>query len=295
MSQYFRLGLTGCPLDHSFSPRLHQAALKVCGLDGEYRLYSIPPLPAGQAELVALFERLRQGELDGLNVTIPHKRSVLPLVDRLTPAAQATGAVNTLIRSGDLIIGENTDAAGFWDDLQSKAVIHSTMGVLQPGAVLVLGAGGAARAAVYALSKHGWQVYLAARRIEQAQQLTLDLGYFTNPPNILPWPIAGTEPFQAELPLNLLVNATPVGMHPNIELSPWPEHLHLPEGCFVYDMVYNPPETPLLRLARQQGLTAVNGWGMLVRQAALAFLLWTKLPEGQLAKVQQAMFGIELP
>lgn len=294
MSQYFRLGLTGCPLDHSFSPRLHQAALKVCGLDGEYRLYSIPPLPAGQAELVALFERLRQGELDGLNVTIPHKRSVLPLVDRLTPAAQATGAVNTLIRSGDLIIGENTDAAGFWDDLQAKAVIHSTIGVLQPGAALVLGAGGAARAAVYALSIHGWQVYLAARQIEQAQQLTLDLGRFTNPPTMLPWPVAGKEPFQADLPLNLLVNATPVGMHPNIELSPWPEHLPLPAGCLVYDMVYNPPETRLLHLAKQQGLPAVNGWGMLVRQAALAFVRWTGLPTGWLVEVQQAMQRCEL-
>jgi shikimate dehydrogenase len=167
--------------------------------------------------------------------------------------------------------------------------------VLQPGAALVLGAGGAARAVVYALSIHGWQVYLAARQIEQAQQLALDLGCFTTAPTVLPWAIAGKEPFQVELPLNLLVNATPVGMHPNIEPSPWPEHLPLPAGCWVVDLIYNPPETRLLRLAKQQGLPAVNGWGMLVRQAALAFIRWTGLPTGMLEKVQQAMECCELP
>ncbi|MCU0484807.1 MAG: shikimate dehydrogenase [Anaerolineales bacterium] len=295
MSCSFHLGLTGWPLDHSLSPRLHQAALEACELDGEYHLFPIPPLPEGEAALKDLVQRLRQGALQGLNVTIPHKRSVLPLVDRLTPTAQAVGAVNTLIRSGGQIVGENTDAAGFWDDLQAKAVDQSAGRMLSSGTALVLGAGGAARAAVYALSKHGWQVYLAARRLEQAQQAALDLGRFAAAPTVLPWPAAGTDTSPAELRFTLLVNATPVGMHPNIRHSPWPEHLPIPADCWVYDMVYNPPETPLLRLARQQELTAINGWGMLVRQAALAFLLWTRLPQGKLAQVQEAMFGCGLP
>ena len=289
MSHIYRLGLIGWPLAHSFSPRLHLAALRACGLDGKYHLYPIDPLPAGQAGLTGLVGRLRQGELDGLNVTIPHKQAVAQLADDLTPTAQATGAVNTLYRSGGQVVGDNTDAAGFWNDLEDQAAHLANSSWHPTGTALVLGAGGAARATVYALSRHGWQVYLAARRPEQAQRLASDFSKFIPAPVPLERPLAEASARLAEIKFDLLVNATPAGMLPNISESPWPENLPLPPDCWVYDLVYNPPETFLLLQARQQGNLASNGLGMLVHQAALAFLLFTGLPAEKLPQVLNIM------
>jgi shikimate dehydrogenase len=103
--EYFALGLTGYPLEHSLSPRLHTAALRDCGLQGEYLLYPIPLLPAGQAQMQALMDDLRESRLDGLNVTIPHKQSVIPYLDELTPLARQVGAVNTIYRAGKSLVG----------------------------------------------------------------------------------------------------------------------------------------------------------------------------------------------
>lgn len=289
MSHFFRLGLAGWPLAHSFSPRLHQAALQACGLSGEYRLYPIAPLPAGLAELARLLDHLRQGELDGLNVTIPHKQSVGTFVDVLTPKAQAIGAVNTLIRSGEQLVGDNTDAAGFWNDLEDQAARVFPGGLLQTGTALVLGAGGSARAVVYALTGHGWRVHLAARRIEQAQRLADDLVRFMPAPTILAWPAAEAATSWMGRQFDLLVNTTPLGMQPHEDASPWPADLPLPPGCSVYDLVYNPLETRLLRQARQQGSPAANGLGMLVHQAVLAFMLWTGQPAEKLPFILNAM------
>lgn len=289
MSQFFHLGLVGWPLAHSYSPRLHQAALQACGLEGEYRLYPVSPLPAGQAALAQLLNRLAQGELEGLNVTIPHKQSVLPLVDVLTSTAQATGAVNTLARSGEKLVGDNTDAAGFWADLQNQSTRLCPTGTLSPGNALVLGAGGAARAVVYALAEHGWQVYLTTRRPDQAQRLADDFAHFMPAPISLAQPLTEAAAHLAGLHIDLLVNATPLGMHPHEGVSPWSEALLLPRDCWVYDLVYNPVETRLLHQARQQGVRAANGLGMLVNQAALAFLTWIHLPAEKLPLIQHSM------
>ena len=115
---FLRLGLTGWPLGHSLSPKLHSAALQALGLEGEYRLYLVPPLPEGQEQLKTLVKQVRAGEITGLNVTIPHKQAVLPLVDELTPAARAIGAVNTLYLWDGRLVGDNTDAPGFLADLR---------------------------------------------------------------------------------------------------------------------------------------------------------------------------------
>jgi shikimate dehydrogenase len=263
----FKLGLIGFPLGHSLSPHLHAAALRSTGLTGDYQLFPIQPFPEGQPALIELLRRLRQGDLHGLNVTIPHKQNVIPLLDELTPAAGAIGAVNTLYYRDGRLVGDNSDAAGFMTDLARFAPF--TAGG-QPMTALVLGAGGSARAVVYALAHAGWQVRIAARRLEQARQLVESLKEFIGGLVAVPLePAALTQPF------SLLVNTTPLGMSPASFARPWPAELPFPSQAFVYDLVYNPPETRLVQEARAAGLRATNGLGMLVEQAILAFETWT--------------------
>ena len=268
----FRFGLIGYPLKHSLSPLLHQAALRAAGLQGEYSLFEVPPSEA-DVRLPRLLATLRRGLLHGLNVTIPYKQRVMAWVDDLTDAARACGAVNTLYVVRGRVVGHNTDAAGFWEDIRQRLPMVQK----GPWRGLVLGAGGAARAVVYTLLKQGWPVHVVARRMEQARNLA---GHFQRqglgPVHIHPWE-ARTDPkapwFQRDLPV-LLVNATPVGMHPHIQASPWPVEGPWPQGV-IYDLIYNPRETRFLKAARRANLPAADGLGMLVWQAALAFERWT--------------------
>ena len=162
------LGLVGWPVEHSVSPQLQAGALRSVGLDGQYRLYPVAPMPAGEGDFEALLDRLRSGSLQGLNVTIPHKQTAYRRVDKLTNTAQAVGAVNTLYIKEGALWGDNTDVLGFVRDLADMAAVKRQ--------VLVLGAGGAARAVVYGLALEGWSViYLAARRLVQAEQLVAAL------------------------------------------------------------------------------------------------------------------------
>ncbi|MBI5823292.1 MAG: shikimate dehydrogenase [Chloroflexi bacterium] len=270
----FHLGLIGFPLSHSLSPKIHTAALKACGLQGGYSLFPIPP--EDKQGLRDLLDRVRAKEIQGLNVTIPHKQNVIPLLDELTPTAKAIGAVNTIYLREDKLIGDNTDAPGFLTDL--KRVINSAFCIPHsafrpPHSALVIGAGGSARAVVYALLNDGWNVTIAARRIEQAQQLAQSFPNYQLPISNLQSPISILQSPTSNL--SLLVNTTPLGMTPNIEASPLPENLSLPSNVFIYDLVYNPPETKLIKDARAQGLSATTGLGMLIEQAALSFELWT--------------------
>jgi shikimate dehydrogenase len=213
-----------------------------------------------------LIARVRAGELHGLNVTIPHKENVVGFMDELTPTALAIGAVNTIYLCDKKLIGDNTDAAGFLSDLNRFLTINQSSIVNRKSAI-ILGAGGSARAVVYALLNDGWQVTLAARRIEQAQHLAHSFSNYQ-------FQVANFSSFILQ-PLSLLVNTTPLGMSPNIEQSPLPENIPLPKETIVYDLVYNPRETKLIRDARAQGCFVTTGLGMLIEQAALAFELWT--------------------
>ncbi|MCB8967773.1 MAG: shikimate dehydrogenase [Ardenticatenaceae bacterium] len=266
---FWRLGLIGYPLEHSLSPQLHLAALQAVNLPGEYVLYPVRPLPPGQSELVGLLLQVWRGELSGLNVTIPHKQIVLPLLDQLTPAARAIGAVNTIWCEDGVLWGDNTDAPGFEADV--RRFLGSDFGRL-PYA-LVLGAGGAARAVVYALAQAGWAVTIAARRLEQAEALVKSLqpavtGTLTAvslSAHVLADKVAG---------MGLIVNATPVGMTPKTLASPWPG-VTFAEDTAVYDLIYNPRDTRLVQDARAAGVRATTGLGMLIEQASLAFTRWT--------------------
>ena len=264
-TQPFHLGLTGYPLGHSLSPRIHAAALKSCGLDGDYALFPIHS--DDKRGLKTLLDQVRSGGLQGLNVTIPHKQNVIPLLDELTDTAKDIGAVNTIFLRGGKLIGDNTDAPGFLKDLQAQ-----NLKIRDRRSALVLGAGGSARAIVYALLRDGWNITLAARRLEQSRQLAASF------PGrnflITQFDALTLQTFQFSN-MQLLVNTTPVGMFPNTDQSPLPEKMSLPVTTFIYDLVYNPRETKLLRDARAQGLNAAGGLGMLIEQAALAFELWT--------------------
>jgi shikimate dehydrogenase len=255
------------------------------GLSGEYSLYPVPPLPEGQAELAVLLNRVRAGEIHGLNVTIPHKQNVIPLLDELTPAAEAIGAVNTIVTRENKLIGDNTDAPGFWGDLQRLVGSREPSAVSrQPSAnsefsihhsALILGSGGGARAVVYALLTQGYHVTISARCEDQAQAETLkaDLSIVSDQIDI----VCLETDYHALRTTHyaLLVNCTPVGMHPLEDVSPWPDEVSLPRNAAVYDLVYNPRETRLVKQARAAGLPATTGLGMLVEQAALAFERWT--------------------
>lgn len=262
-TSYFRLGLIGYPLSQSLSPKIHAAALKACGLDGDYSPFPVPP--DDKQRLKGLLARVRSGEIHGLNVTIPHKQTVIEFMDELTPTAKTIGAVNTIYVKEDILIGDNTDAPGFLTDLKKFLTTEThSHGNLN---ALVLGAGGSARAVVYALLNNNWNVTLATRRNEQAEQVAQS---FTN------FQLSITA--FTDLPLStshLIVNTTPLGMHPNIDQSPLPENVMLPSNGIVYDLVYNPRETKLVRDARSKGLLATTGLGMLIEQAALSFEKWT--------------------
>jgi shikimate dehydrogenase len=264
-----RLGLIGFPLEHSLSPVLHSAALQACGLQGTYSLFPIKR--EDTRGLNTLLNQVRTGELNGLNITIPHKQNIIRFLDELTPLARTVGAVNTIYLKDGNLIGDNTDALGFLNDLkniyqESKALEWKKAGGIDKFA-LILGAGGAARAVAYTLMNTGWTITVAARRIEQAKDLAnshLNVSQFDR---FHITPILST--------VHLIVNTIPLGMYPKINASPWIEGLEFPKNAVLYDLIYNPPETFLVQQARAAGLHAITGTGMFVEQAALAFKLWT--------------------
>lgn len=261
----FHLGLIGYPLRYSFSPKMHTAALKACGLEGDYSLF--PVHPDDSKGLKDLLGRVRSCEIQGLNVTIPHKQNVIQWLDDLTPIAKTIGAVNTIYLKDKKLIGDNTDVPGFQSDLR-QFLFNRKSEIQDRKSAVVLGAGGAARAVVYALLDNGWEVTITARRIEQARQLS---NTFTG----RKLRIADSFPDIELSNVDLIVNTTPVGMSPNVDQSPLPGDLSLPPHISVYDLVYNPSETKLISNAHAQGVHAITGLGMLIEQAALAFEIWT--------------------
>lgn len=256
-----KLGLIGYPVSHSLSPTIQNAALQACGLDGDYSLF--PIAPDDKHGLKALLARVRSGEITGLNVTIPHKQNVIGLLDELTLTAKTVGAVNTIYYRDEKLVGDNTDVMGFLTGLQNLRGGAMTRGE----SALIFGAGGSARAVVYALAFAGWSLHVYSRRFEQSYSLN-SLRQVT---------VVNTHADITPLlnSIHLIVNTTPLGMLPNTQTSPWPEDLPFPPHAIVYDLVYNPRETKLVKDARAQGLSATTGLGMLIEQAALAFELWT--------------------
>jgi shikimate dehydrogenase len=253
-----KVGIIGWPLTYSLSPAMHNAAFRALGMDWEYDLMPIPP----DIVRLGLREPAQHGYI-GVNVTIPHKQAVLPYV-KADEVARAIGAVNTVdFRDNS---GTNTDVTGLIEDLRAHNIR------LQGANVLVLGAGGAARAAVYGLAAEGANVTVVNRTLETAQTMIASMSLYN--PALASVKVLTLDE-AAEQPIDLIVNSTSAGMVPNVEDSPWIEGVPFPSSVVVYDMVYRPAHTRLMATAEAHGGQAVGGVGMLVRQGAAAFKRWT--------------------
>ena len=259
-----RVVLIGHPVGHSASAAMQQAAFDAQGIDARYDVIDVVPM-----ELAAAIEGLRRDDVLGANVTIPHKERTVPLMDRVTEEAHATGAVNTVTREGKRLVGHNTDVAAF-----RVALDHLVGRQKMPRQAVVLGAGGGARAVVHGLVTEGFQrVVIFNRHLHRAENL---VRFFARSAahmelKAMPWHESVIEAELAKT--KVLVNATAVGLVS--DETPIPAEL-LPPDLLVLDLVYRPRETRLLREARAAGAAAVqNGETMLLHQGAAAFELWT--------------------
>lgn len=257
-------GLIGDPIEHTMSPVMHNAAYKKLGLDYIYIPFRVRP-----EDLSKAVDGLRALSVRGFNVTIPHKVAIIPLLDGLDPLAEKIGAVNTVVNDDGELRGYNTDADGFLRASLERGV--------EPGDknVVVLGAGGASRAVTYILAERGAGLTILNRQLELdwaediAELIKADFGKVVRVLELRDEYLA-----EALESADILVNATSVGMSPNSGESPVPAEL-LKDSLIVFDIVYNPIETRLLREAKAAGARTISGIDMLAWQGALAFEKWT--------------------
>jgi shikimate dehydrogenase len=265
----FRLGVIGDPVAHSLSPALHQPALDLLGIPASYERWQ-----TSAADIPARVESLRAPDVLGANVTVPHKLVVMELVDEVSLSATRAGAVNTIVNRNGQLYGDNTDIFGF------QTALSGALGGHPVGSVIILGAGGAARAAVLALeAMNATHIFVVNRDRRRAQQLAADLA---------PAPVEITSPDEDWLSrfipdTDVLINATSLGWKPGetpLDVR-WLDLLR--PSALVFDMTYR--ETELLRAASARGLQVADGLAMLVHQGAHAFTLFT----GQAAPVDVMM------
>lgn len=258
MTARWRLALLGGSVDGSPSPQMHEAMLHACGLEGEYRARSCTA-----AELPAILAELRDGRLNGAQVTMPHKSAVAQACDRLAGDAVLTGSVNTVVVDGDELVGHSTDAGGL-----EAALRHDGLWPAPGRRAVVLGAGGAAAAVVLMLARAGCEeVLIAARRVAAAEELARSMSAAA--------PVRAMAFADVRLPdaidaAGILVNATPVGLGA-LPVDP----RRLGPDVIVVDLRYRPRPVDLVDACRARGLRAVDGLEMLAQQAVQSFTLWT--------------------
>jgi shikimate dehydrogenase len=265
MSDPIRLGIFGWPVAHSKSPEMHESAARALGIALRYERFAVAP--EGLADAVR--EKHAAG-IDGYNLTVPHKQAIMALLDEVIPAARAIGAVNTVVRVEDRYVGHNTDAPGFIRSLREAGL------AIRGAHVAVVGAGGAARAAVVGLADAGAeQITVLARRPESAEELVRSLG------NHVQCALHASSLHDAAgcfSTATLLVQATSATLGSNLGAAEFAASLpidSLPSNAAVVDVVYEPLRTAVLERAENRGLTTVDGLGMLLHQGAIAFEMWT--------------------
>ena len=279
-----RAGIFGYPIRHSISPPMHQAAFDHAGIDATYEAWETHPDDLANGVL-----SLRDDRCLGANVTVPHKQAVIEHLDEVDDLASRIGAVNTIINSNGRLLGANTDADSFITSLE-------VWGGLDPAGLdaVLVGAGGAARAAAHALADSGvGSLTIANRTLDRAQSLAAEIAALGVDARAIG--LSNTEFGAVCSRADLLVNSTSVGMlhGPAEDASPVPEGAIAP-GCVVYDMVYNPPDTPLLRAAENAGARVVGGLPMLVYQGAAAWSRWTgkEAPADVMFRAARAALGL---
>ncbi len=240
----------GNPIGHSLSPAMHDRAFGHHSLNAVYLAFQVTDLPAAVAGIRSL-------DIKGASITLPHKTRVMELLDTIDPMAAAIGAVNTIINKNGQLVGKNSDSTGATDALAAQTAIADK-------SVLIIGAGGAARAIGFGIRKCGGQVTITNRSEATGNRLATDLAGVFLPPEEL-----------AAKQFDILINTTPVGMHPHSDASPVAHDILRPE-LVVMDIVYNPLETRLLKAAAQVGCKTVDGLAMFVNQGARQFEWWTE-------------------
>jgi shikimate dehydrogenase len=263
-----QFAVIGDPISHSLSPLIHNTALSARGIQMTYGALRIPT-----ADLASVTSEMRAGSIKGINVTRPHKESIIPLLDELTTVASDLRAVNTVCveRTETIrLIGDNTDVYGFAKPLQQRKED------LAGARCVVWGAGGAARAVVYALY-HEFSVgviNIVARQAEKADRLIADLSLSADRVRSIAWAdVSNVMPTEREA--KLLVNTTPLGMDYAPDMLPCADLGSLHSGQIVYDLVYKPLKTPLMIAAQERGAEVIGGLEMLIGQASQSFRLWT--------------------
>jgi shikimate dehydrogenase len=257
--------LLGYPVAHSISPAFQQAALDHHSIEASYSARSTAPERLGEE-----IDLLRGDDCLGANLTIPHKEQVGPLLDEIDPWAHKLGAVNTIVKDGGRLIGHNTDASAFIKTLKERAGFEP-----KGKSILLIGAGGAARSAAFSLAGEGIAALtIANRTASRARALARDVAPSLRSVEALP--MEENALAEAAARADLIVNATSMGMGrgEGQELSPLDATL-IPSEVLVYDMVYTPPDTPLILEARRAGARTLGGLWMLIYQGAAAFELWT--------------------
>lgn len=258
------LGVIGDPIAHSLSPVMHNAAIAHLGLDYIYLPFQIKP-----EDLSVAIEGFRAINLQGFNITIPHKQAIIPLLAEISSTARLVGAVNTVYQTPQGWAGTNTDVQGFIAPLKKMRDWQGTQ-------VLILGYGGAARAVVAGCQQLGCkEIHVAGRNSEKLLDFWQSWADFPGLVSIHPW-----EQRAILLPhVDLVVNTTPIGTTPDVHTSPVELSMTgLKSGAIAYDLIYNPAKTLFLHQAEQAGATILNGLEMLVQQGAAALEMWLGCP-----------------
>ena len=262
------LGVIGHPIAHTLSPAMHNAAIAHLGLDYVYLPFAIAPERLAVA--IAGFEAMG---VQGFNVTIPHKQAIMPLLSTVTADARAVGAVNTVCRTADGWLGTNTDVLGFMAPLRERSPVSASE------TVVILGNGGAARAVVAGCDQLGYrQICVVGRSADKRREF---MESWRSVPLTARLSVHSWDDLPQLLPAaTLVVNSTPLGMHPQEDRSPLSrtDLQQLPAGAIVYDLIYTPNPTRLLSEARELGAIALDGLEMLVQQGAAALELWIGQP-----------------
>ena len=271
-SQTAVIGVIGHPIAHSFSPQMHNAAIRALGMDCCYVAFHVLPDRVGEA-----VAGVRALGLRGLNVTVPYKQAVMPFLDEISEEASAIGAVNTIALRDDKLLGYNTDVYGILAALRLGAGLDPL-----PEEVVVLGAGGAARGIVYALATCDAvrRITVLNRTVPKAERLAQEMAGRAarrQPLRTLAGSVDVSEVRAASETAGLIINATSVGMHPHEGASVIEDASSFHPGQVLFDTVYNPRRTRLMDVARSGGAAAYNGLDMLVYQGAKSFEIWTDI------------------